>query len=287
MRRLVINRFAEDGLRILADDCLVRRCLIGTDATGAADLGNSFDGVYITGGASHNVVGGATAAARNVISGNDFNGVEIDSAGTTGNRVSGNRIGLAATSAAALGNTGHGVLISGAAADNVVGGTAAGAGNVIAHNTGIGVSILAGSGHSVLANRIFDNGLLGIDLLGNGVTANDLNDPDAGANDLLNFPELTLARVTAAGLRVSGSVNVGPNETLRIEFFANPAADPSGHGEGRRFLGFITAATSAANTVEFTTVLAGSGVLPGQFITATATDGQGNMSEFSLAVAVT
>ncbi len=169
---------------------------------------------------------------------------------------------------------------------NFVGGTEAGAGNVIANNGLSGVRIVIGTGNSIQRNRIFDNGGLGIELGADGVTANDGNDPDAGANDLLNFPELTLARITATGLRVTGSINTELNKTLRIEFFASPTPDGSNFGEGQRYLGFILLQTLASNTVNFSTTLAVSGVLPGQVVTATATDQAGNTSEFSLALLV-
>ena len=183
----------------------VKGNFIGTDRSGNVDLGNSANGVFISSGSSDNVIGGTFAGARNVISGNDGNGVMIGELGTTGNAVLGNRIGLAATSGAALGNTFAGVSIITSASGNVVGGTVAGAGNVIANNGGQGVWIQAGSGNSVARNRIFDNGDLGIDLGSSGVAANDLNDADLGANNLLNFPVLiTAARTTgrAANRRV-------------------------------------------------------------------------------------
>ena len=59
---------------------------IGTDVTGAADLGNTSDGVIIS-QAPNNIIGGTTAGERNLISGNDQNGVQIFGAASTGNKV--------------------------------------------------------------------------------------------------------------------------------------------------------------------------------------------------------
>ena len=72
---------------------------VGTNAAGTAAIGNGTvggngDGIQIDQGATNNVIGGASAAARNVISGNLDDAVEIKDAGTTGNRVLGNWIGL-------------------------------------------------------------------------------------------------------------------------------------------------------------------------------------------------
>jgi titin len=275
---------------------------IGTDATGTVALGNTLDGVFI-GAGSNSIVGGSSAAARNVISGNGGHGVELFSTGTSvnrveGNRVEGNRIGVAANGSA-LGNGGDGVRLT-RVRGNRVGGTAPGAGNVIANNGGAGVRVGSGTGNAVLGNRIFDNGGLGIDLGPAGVTPNDFDDPDIGANRLFNFPLLYVAHqffvvlpypgpgiITQTVLRVRGSINTETNKTLRIEFFASPAADPSGHGEGTRFLGAATVATGGCtNTASFNVLLPLADDLQGQVVTATATDELGNTSEFSAALAV-
>ena len=42
----------------------------------------------------------------------------------------------------------------------------------------------------------------------------------------------------------------------RVEFFAGSAPDPSGHGEGRRYLGFLNVATTASGTALFGATLA-------------------------------
>jgi titin len=260
---------------------------IGTDAAGTADLGNAGSGVLLTSGASDNTIGGAVAGARNVISGNDGYGVEITGAVTDGNRVQGNRIGLPATGASPLGNALDGVRVADDANRNVIGGTRVGTGNVIAHSGGSGVAVVSGTRNSVLGNHVFDSGGLGIDLLADGVTPNDLDDPDPGPNDLTNFPQLSFARITATGLRVNGLINTQNDRTQRVEFFASPSADPSGHGEGARYLGAILLDMAGVNTLSFTALLPVSGVEAGWVVTATATDELGNSSEFSLARIVT
>ncbi|NIN66028.1 MAG: right-handed parallel beta-helix repeat-containing protein, partial [Anaerolineae bacterium] len=77
---------------------------IGTDATGSVDLGNGNHGVFIFGGAQANVIGGDTPGERNIISGNEYDGVLISGSGTTSNTVSGNYIGTDASGALDLGN---------------------------------------------------------------------------------------------------------------------------------------------------------------------------------------
>jgi hypothetical protein len=72
------------------------------------------------------LIGGTTAAARNVISGN-LEGTYS----TTSVTVQGNYIGTNATGTAAVGNSSWGVFLGG---NSIIGGTTAGAGNVISAN---------------------------------------------------------------------------------------------------------------------------------------------------------
>jgi len=94
--------------------------LIGTNAAGAAALGNSLDGVRIIGGDS-NTIGGAVVGAGNIISGNGAHGVEISGSSLFGHRVQNNNIGTNAADTAALGNNGDGVFINGTP-NNTIGG---------------------------------------------------------------------------------------------------------------------------------------------------------------------
>jgi titin len=108
---------------------------IGTDSTGSHPLGNHDEGVGIYSGASNNTIGGTTATARNVISGNNWSGIDIANFGTTGNVVEGDYIGVAASGSAALGNGNSGVAVYDDASNNVIGGTVSGSGNVISANS--------------------------------------------------------------------------------------------------------------------------------------------------------
>jgi len=188
--------------------------------------------------------------------------------------VQGNRIGVG-TAGQVLPN-GIGVLIVSGAADNLIGGAAAGAGNIIANSTNQGVVIggttsdTATIGNAILGNRIFGNGGLGIDLANDGVTANDAGDGDAGPNDLQNAPVLGPARLAGGDVIVQGTLNSLANTTFRIEFFASAAADPSGHGEGQFFIGYTTVTTDFNGNASFAAALSLAGA-PGAVISATAT----------------
>src|SRR5439155_15078305 len=60
-----------------SDQNVIAGNYIGTDITGTNELGNKSHGIQFTNSATNNTVGGTPAAARNVISGNTLDGVNI------------------------------------------------------------------------------------------------------------------------------------------------------------------------------------------------------------------
>jgi hypothetical protein len=96
---------------------------------------------------------------------------------------------------------------------------------------------------------------------------------------------LTLADPGPPLTLVDVAFNSAPNTTFRFEFFENGACDPSGYGEGEVYLGWATWTTDAAGNASFT-VFFDPPVPPGHCVTATATDPNGNTSEFSQPVYV-
>ena len=129
--------------------------LIGTDASGERNLGNTGDGIVIS-SAADNTVGGTDISARNVISGSGRYGVVIESTTSTGNLVQGNLIGTDKTGVSAISNALDGVIIQLGASSNTVGGVAFGAGNLISGNIENGVEITGAgtSGNFVAGDRI-------------------------------------------------------------------------------------------------------------------------------------
>jgi titin len=132
---------------------LVQGNYIGTDASGRLALGNAASGVTVFGG-STNLVGGTTAAARNVLSANKLSGIVI-STNSMGNLVQGNLVGVDTTGTNALGNSVDGISIV-SASSNTVGGTSPGARNVISGNTSYGIEIYGtgATGNSIQGNYI-------------------------------------------------------------------------------------------------------------------------------------
>jgi hypothetical protein len=274
-----------------ASNSVVQGNYIGTDITGTLALGNGTNGIQIL-GAINNTIGGTTPTAGNLISGNQLSGVDNVNAvnffgftgPSTGNVVQANFIGTDVTGGLALPNQNDGVLIQGGASSNTIGGTAAGAGNVIAFNNGVGVAVGASAAdtgsvnNSIRGNSIFSNAHLGIDLGNDEVTPNHLGSA-TGPNDFENFPVL-LRAIAGSSTEIVGNLNSLANMTFALDFFANTAADPSGFGQGRRYLGSTSVTTDTSGNASFDVTLIAS-TSAADFITATATDPIGNTSEFS------
>ena len=196
--------------------------------------------------------------------------------------IEGNFIGTDVTGKNPLPNDGLGVSIVENATENVI------KRNLIAFNMSDGIAVaFNATRNTVSQNSIFSNFDLGIDLgnggpddyHGDGVTYNDPGDADAGPNNLMNFPVLSSAIVLGSRLVVKGTIDTPNPSTVTIQFFANlvpsPGGDPSGYGEGAVFLGKIRPNKQG----RFSTVLPK--VPLGTLISATATDAQGNTSEFA------
>ena len=182
VKGLAIVDFPADGIVIQNSSAhIIELNHIGTD--GSVNLGNAGVGIRLS-DAGGNLIGGSTAAQRNVISGNGDHGIHLSGAGSTSNVIAGNYIGTGANGTTVLGNGSSGILISDGASANLIGGDAISEGNRIANNVGNGISVTGASSNNnaILLNIITDNGALAIDLGATGVNTNDAQDSDTGAN---------------------------------------------------------------------------------------------------------
>ncbi len=154
--RNIISGNGGNGILIQNSSTTVAGNYIGLGADGVTNLGNSGDGIYVSG--SDNTIGGATDAARNVISGNIGDGVHIQDVGASGNVIDGNSIGIGADGSTATPNGGDGVFIDVGATGNTIG-----QGNDIAWNHGNGVDVYADftivQGNSIGSNDGYGVGL--------------------------------------------------------------------------------------------------------------------------------
>jgi parallel beta-helix repeat protein len=242
---------------------------IGTDVTGTRALGG--EGIFILTeyhSITHNVISGN---AHGILAGQSFlifgqgNHMVIQD----------NLIGLNAQGTGPLPNDADGILLQAGSSNNSI--TA----NKIAFNGRSGIIMDGGTGNLIRGNSIFSNGELGIALSSPfGVTPNDPADTDIGSNNLQNFPVITSALSVGSSTMIQGSLNSTPNTTFQIDFYSNAALDPSGYGEGALFIGTtpVTTDQNGDATINVTLPIA-LGI--GRAVTATATDPNGNTSEFS------
>lgn len=251
---------------VAASGNVVENNLLGTDRQGAEAL-NSQTGVEIFNCPQNRIL-------NNLISGNGVAGIVVRGGDAVGNEITGNRIGTGLDGATPLSNGSHGIhVVEGAS------------GNLIQENTiafsraGNGVRIQSGSRNRISGNRVFGNKLPGIDLGVDGVTPNDPLDADTGPNQFQNFPVLTQVPGTSD---LSGRLDSLPGSSFRIEIFSNEACHASGYGEGQMRVNSLTVQTDAAGGVEFLV----SGLRDDRVWTATATDSEGNTSEFSACASV-
>jgi parallel beta-helix repeat protein len=223
---------------------------IGTNASGAEAIGNAESGVSISIGAQYNLIGGDTPEERNIISGNGKHGVRVMGSGTMHNTISGNYIGTNVPGAAAIGNVKSGVVIGDGAQYNLIGGDTASDRNLISGNDAYGVFIyhIDTIRNTISQNSIYSNGGKGIELV------------DGGNIELSPPTLITVTTDTVIGIAV-------PNST--VEVFSD------NEDEGQVFEGNTTADGSGNFTFN----------KPDGFtlsnVTATATDVDGNTSEFS------
>jgi CSLREA domain-containing protein len=247
---------------------VIERNRVGTSADGLSALPN-LDGVKVE---------GSTEGARivdNLVSGNAGDGIELNAdplRTVTGTVIQANQIGNA-LDGGSLGNGGHALNVVEADA-TLVGGAPSAEANALNSSGGDGVSIGPdASATAVLGNHINENDELGVDIQGGvedgfGVTANDGPDEPDG---LQNFPVLDAA-LAGGSTHVTGRLESEAGTDFRIEVFASPTGDPSGHGEGRDPLGSFDVTTDGGGSVSFAATVAGTPVGARYEISATATE---------------
>ena len=249
-----------DGIIVFGpqrEDGAIQGNYVGTnlsgDATtdpGSLKTGNKGAGVSLTtrtdgGGASDDVVGGATAAKRNVLSGNEAGVAVINAA--KNNRVEGNYIGTDKTGTAALPNR-FGVLLY-AADENLVGGTTAGVRNVISGNSeeGLRMAVDGPTSNPAKLNKVQGN-YIGTDVSGAVALPNGFGVVIIGADE-------NVVGGDAAGMRnvISGNKRDG----LRIQNDVD-ANDPARQNKVQgNYVGTAADGTTAMGNLEHGITLLG------------------------------
>jgi parallel beta-helix repeat protein len=243
---------------------LVDGNLIGTNAAGNQALGNGGEGLVMWDVFNSSITG-------NVASGNGVNGIVVES--DPGNVViQGNFVGTDKTGTINLGNQRFGVSIEGcSSADGniTIGGSAAGAGNVIAFNGGSelgsgGVQVYNSTGVLISRNSIFAN-------LGPGITSSTPAPP------VLTFqPDPS----TPGFGTLSGTLTAAANTAFTIEIFSSPTVPTSGDEQGKTYVTSVSVTTGASGVGSFSVTE------PTGIYTATATDPNDNTSNFSTVTSI-
>jgi CSLREA domain-containing protein len=219
IKGLVINRFGVAGIAVGGDSVgnRIEGNFIGTNPAGTLDRGNATDAVGIFDGPSETVVGGTTAAARNVLSGNGDTGVfTINS---NANRIQGNYVGTDKSGTKDLGNEDGGIFIINSQG-TIVGGNTVASRNVVSGNGFDGIAIVGTGGH----NRVVGN-FIGTTASGTGALGNDLEGLIIGSSQNFVGDGTTIGSNTVAfnggeGINVSGG---SANRIDHNSIFSNAA----------------------------------------------------------------
>ena len=254
---------------------------IGVFPSGSGVLaGNTQDGIRVTADANGTDIGGSNVTYQlgNLVGGNGGSGISLEN--VDGTDVVGNAVGTGVLGVSDFGNTGAGIEIGPGVSTTTIGGTTDGEANFIAFNGGDGIEVASTSTRiAIRGNSIDQNDGLGIDLEGDGPTLNDelALDADSGANDRQNFPTLT---VSEDGTQVFGVLRSAASQQYTIELFQSATCDSSNLGEGDQLHDTLTVTTNAAGYASFISEAGAIG--PDDSVTGTATDINGNTSEFSV-----
>ncbi|MFN8634902.1 MAG: Calx-beta domain-containing protein [Chloroflexota bacterium] len=284
-----VNSFRGHGIVVRGAGAIIYGNYIGTDPTGRLKRPNQFSGIDLDGASPARI--GEQGANGNVISGNTV-GILIEHGADT-LTIGGNMIGTDPLGSVPLGNASSGILVLNGSISYIGSNPHIAPGlsypNVIAYNGGTGVTIASGSANWITGNLVFGNAGLGIDLGGDGVTANDPFDVDDGPNHLVNFPLLTSARPTGSSTTIAGRLETEPWRSGYVDLFESPACSPDGRGQGDRYLTTIQLRTDAQGNAVFQATVPGLSI--GHGITATAAIFSGDdlvasTSEFSACRAV-
>jgi CSLREA domain-containing protein len=221
---------------------------VGTDATGTVSL--------VPGGGlgAYGLEIANAVVNSNLVSGNAGGGIVVMAPGNTviqgqcGIASSENRIGVQRDGVTPLPNGGVGGVIFQGGNSKLGGGPCTGEGNVIAYNTGMGVTVSPGvTGVRITQNSIHHNTTGGISLT--GTTTPLPNDPcDADTtpgNHGQNYPVLTSVNVSSGSATALGTIEGKANTMYAIELFSSAACAASGNGEGQTYIGSTSVMTDA------------------------------------------
>lgn len=222
---------------------------IGTNKSGTVGLGAGSWGVYIY-NADHNLIGGSTAAERNIISGHGYHGVEIYN-NSDHNVVAGNYIGLNAAGTAILANSDRGVYIWGASSNNTIGGSEPGLGNIISGNNNNGIYCNSVSDNYIRGNYIGlgPDGVTDLGNAGDGIYLN--NSPGTMIGGTFEAERNVISGNGDDGIYLSGANNNVQIIGNYIGTTASGEAALPNAGDGLEFSGATNCQVGPENVIAF------------------------------------
>lgn len=251
---IVINDATSSGHRI-------ENNYIGVSASGALASPIGLNGIFASNSPNLQILDNVIAAVPNDAA------LRIHGASATGYLIQRNRIGTSAFNVptAAFRNR-WGIVFANGTGNHRVG-SAAGQilSNTIANSdeAGVWITSSAGNGITVRPNRVFSNGLsgtgLGVDIGELGQSVNDPLDPDGGANNGQNWPEVMASLPNADGSRQVGLLlQSNPNTQFRIDVYRSPSC-PGGRGDMFNRIGTVVLSTSAQGQLVVSAPMSGDG----------------------------
>jgi hypothetical protein len=278
-RRNVISGNNGGGIVVYGVSNIITNNFVGTTADGLSALGNS-SGISLSGSSVNTVVGGSDPLARNVIGDHWATGINLKG---TDDFILGNFIGVGRDGTTPMPNN---IGITVESDGHTIGGIAPGEANVIAFNNFYGIrvaSLNSAVENEIRGNIMFDNNGPAIDLGGDGVDTNDIGDFDTGPNGYQNYP--VLHGISASNF-LTATLDSTANTVYLIDIYRNDSCDPSGYGEGLELVYWNSYQTAANGRINFSADTTFWNISPGDYLTALATDPNGNTSEFSTCLLV-
>lgn len=237
------------GILVEGDANVITGNFVGVDASGTLARGNGANGIRIA--ASGNRVGGPAPADRNVIGGNATNGIALEG---SSNIVQGNVIGAKKGGTGSLPNGQSGISVQGGSG-NMIGGLAAGEGNLAAFATATdvgGIDLFDTTGNTIEGNQVFFNAGVGISL--SGATGNTLDGNVVVGNGL--FGSHTYGGIAldySNSIDSPSTVSYSSGNIVRNNFVGT---DPAGDQQGNYGPGIFGRSSSnqiLSNTIAYNT----------------------------------
>ncbi|MBN2007169.1 MAG: right-handed parallel beta-helix repeat-containing protein [Anaerolineae bacterium] len=266
---------------------LIRANLIGLDKTGSYAIGGQpGGGLDLADGARQNLVGGPTAADRNVLSGNGVDGIFLAGETTRDNVIQGNYIGTDISGALPVPNP-WGLFIVAKATDNRI------TDNLVRYNKAHGIEVKDSANNIITDNTVVDNGEIGIHFTESAhqyiIEDNEIaRNGQEGVRIESSCDQITVHQnsiyanakegiyykgsPSAPTLKIAKTLDVVTGTTVPLATVALYADEEE---EGQTYI----AATTADTRGFFTFTQPGG--FTGPNLTVLSTDEQGNTSEFS------